>query len=74
MQCMNVLVVLLRCCWTGENESLIVAGDEERISSYFVEVEVLRDGSPLFREMNSVEEEKLHEFSWGFLRSPAGES
>ena len=64
---MNVSIVLLWCCWIGENKSLTAVGDEERKSSYFVEVEVLRDGFLLFREMNSVEEGKLHELDWGFL-------
>ena len=47
---MNVLVVLLQCCWTGENKTLTAAGNEACESSYFVEVEVLIDGFPLLEK------------------------
>ena len=63
---MHMQAVLLQCCWIRENKSLTAVGNEECKSSYFVEVEVLIDGFPLFREMNSVEEGKFHELSWGF--------
>ena len=50
MQCMNILVVLLDCCWTGENKSLTAAGNEECKPSYLAGVKVLIDGFPFLEK------------------------
>ena len=66
---MNVSVVILQCCWTRENKSVIAAEDEECMSSDFVWSWHAGRRVSAIREINSVGEGKLRALYGDFVKS-----